>query len=125
MKTVGDDGIVVLVPRQRTRTDNPTIRKGPLKGKRVELAPTTGVIALEAIAEDFMLQIFGFEAGEYLITDLSSLHDFVGVDAMKAHNIHAKVRAVYGLDLADLPDGNLLEIFIRLRDEQSSDELVR
>jgi hypothetical protein len=66
------------------------------------------------IAEDFMLNILGFEAGEYLITDLSSLHDFVGVDDMECADILARIRDVYRLDVADLPSGNLLEIFERL-----------
>lgn len=124
MKTVGDDGIVVLVPSKRTRAYNSTIRRGPLKGKQVELASTTGVMALETIVEDFMLEIFGFEAGEYLITDLSSLYDFVGVDDLEAHDINAKVRAAYGLDLADLRGGNLLGIFNQLCDQRHRDELV-
>jgi hypothetical protein len=94
------------------------LRKGPLKGKRVELAPTTGLKALETIAEAFMLEIFGFEPGEYLITDLSSLYDFVGVDDMDAGDMLARVSEEYGLDLADLPDGNLLEIFKRVHDQQ-------
>ena len=34
------------------------VSNGPLKGKRVELAPTTGIEALEVIAADFMLKIF-------------------------------------------------------------------
>lgn len=112
------------MPSKRTRTDNPTIRKGPLTGKRVELASTTGVVALEAIAEDFMLEIFGFEAGEYLFRISQVCTTFVGVDDMKAHDINAKVRAVYGLDLADLRDRNLLEVFNRLRDQGRGDELV-
>ena len=50
----------------------------------------------------------------YLITDLSSLHDFVGVDDLKFVDILSRIRDVYGLDVADLPSGNLLEIFKRL-----------
>ena len=92
------------------------LRKGPLKGKRVEFASTKGLERFEEVAEDFMLDIFGFEAGHYLITDLSGLHDFVGVDDMEFVDILARIRDVYGLDVADLPSGNLLEIFRRLRE---------
>ena len=94
------------------------VRKGPLKGKRVKVAAATGIKALETVAEDFMLKIFGFGPGEYFITDLSSLHDFVGVDEMEADDIHAKVREVYGLDLADLRDGSLFEIFNRVHEQR-------
>ena len=82
MKTVDDDGIVVCVSAKRSRSGGPVIRNGPVKGKRVELASTTGIESLDNIAEDFMLNVLGFEAGEYLITDLSSLHDFVAVEDM-------------------------------------------
>jgi hypothetical protein len=47
--------------------------RGPFKGKRVEFASTAGIERFDIVAEDFMRNIFGFEAGEYLITDLSSV----------------------------------------------------
>ena len=100
--------------------DERVLRSGPFKGKRVEMASTAGLEMFEDIAEDFMLNIFGFEPGHYLITDLSSLHDFAGVDDMELADIFARIRDVYGLDVADLESGNLLEIFRRLRDQQSS-----
>ena len=118
MKIDADDGIVVIVSTKRTRTDGSVLRNGPFKGKRVELASTTGIERLEDIADDFMLDIFGFEPGEYLITDLSSLHDFVGVDDMEFVDILARIRDVYRLDVADLPSGDLLEIFKRLHERR-------
>ena len=63
--------------------DERVLRSGPFKGKRIEMASTAGLEMFEDIAEDFMLNIFGFEPGHYLITDLSSLHDFTGVDDME------------------------------------------
>jgi hypothetical protein len=63
--------------------------------------------------------IFGFDPGQYLITDLSSLHDFVGVNDMEIGNMLTRIRDVYGLDVADLPSGNLLEIFRRRHDQQA------
>lgn len=65
-----------------------------------------------------MLEIFGFEPGEYLITDLSTLHDFVGVDDMEIGDMLTRIRDAYGIDVADLPNGNLVEIFSRLRQHQ-------
>ncbi|MBI3048603.1 MAG: hypothetical protein HYY76_09885 [Acidobacteria bacterium] len=81
----------------------------------------SGIDAFQELAEDFMLDIFGFEPGEYLITDLSSLRDFVGVDDMEVVDMLARIREVYGLDVADLPNGNLLEIFRRL-DKHRADQ---
>ena len=62
-----------------------------------------------------MRDIFGFEPGGYLVTDLSTLHDFVGVDDMEFADILAKIRDVYGLNVADLPTGSLIEIFRKLQ----------
>lgn len=104
----------------RVMTDDSfVVRKGPFKGKRVELASTTGVRTFEEIAEDFMLTVFGFDPGHYLLTDLSSLHDFVGVDDMEVGDMLARIRDIYGLDVADLPNGSLLEIFRRLHEQKA------
>lgn len=100
--------------------DSFMVRKGLFKGKRVELASTTGVQTFEEIAEDFMHTRFGFDPGQYLITDLSSLHDFVGVDDMEVGDMLTRIREVYGLDVADLPNGNLLQIFRRLHEQQAA-----
>jgi hypothetical protein len=119
LKFEGDDGIVVLVSAKRTRAGSPVLRKGPFKGERVEFASTAGIQTFDEMAEDFMLTLFGFDPGQYLITDLSSLHDFVGVDDMEIRDMLTRIREVYGLDVADLPNGNLLEIFRRLHEHQA------
>ena len=103
------------------RGGGPVFRKGPFKGRRVELAATTGIEGFDDVAEDFMLSVFGFEAGEYLITDLSSLHDFVGVDDLEFVDILSRIRDVYGLDVADLPSGNLIEMFKRLDERRPTE----
>ena len=99
--------------------DSFVVRKGPFKSKRVELGSTTGTF--DQIAEDFMLTLFGFDPWQYLITDLSSLHDFVGVDDMEIGDMLTRIREVYRRDVADLPNGNLLEIFRRLHEQQAGD----
>jgi len=99
--------------------DEYIIPSGPLKGKRVEMASTAGIELFDHIAEEFMLRIFAFEAGDYLITDESSLYDFTGVDDMKLAVIYQKIRDEYGLDVSDLKSGRLLEIFVRIHDQQS------
>lgn len=38
---------------------------------------------------------------------------------MEVGDILARIRDVYGLDVADLPNGNLLEIFRRLHEQQA------
>jgi hypothetical protein len=55
LKFEGDDGIVVLVSAKRTHAGSPVLRKGPFKGKRVELASTAGIQTFDEIA---LLEIF-------------------------------------------------------------------
>jgi hypothetical protein len=117
LKIDADDGIVVIVAARRTRIE-PTVGEGPLSGRRVSVASTAGINAMEEIAEAFMRAVFGFEPGQYLITDRSSIYDFVGVNDRSAEEIHRKIRSAYVLDLADLRDGNLLELLNRLQERQ-------
>lgn len=99
--------------------DDRIIRSGPFKGKKIEMASTAGIDLFEAIAEEFMSRIFGFEPGEYLITDESSLTDFIGVADMELADIQQKIRDVYELDVSGLATANLLEIFVRIDERQS------
>ena len=89
------------------------IEHGPLKGKRIVWASTTGVDTFGEISADFMLRVFGFEPGDYLITDESSLLDFSDRETA-LEDLQSKVTAIYGIDIADVPKGNLLEIFKRI-----------
>lgn len=95
--------------------DDNIIQSGPLKGTRIELASQTGIELFEAIAEDFMRRIFGFDPGDYLITDESSLSDFND----EKEDLYPKIQAEYGLDVSDLRGGYLLDIFVRIHDRES------
>ena len=90
------------------------ISRGPLKGKKIEFAPATGISRFRAISEDFMNKVFGLEPGEYLISDESNLHDFTGLDDVELPDIHKKIQEVYTIDVSDIKSKNLLEIFKRI-----------
>jgi hypothetical protein len=90
------------------------IRSGPLKGKRVELAPAGGIELFHDIADRFMSRIFHLEPGDYLVTDESSLTNFVGMDDLELADLSRKVKELYGLDVSDVDDGNFLQIFLRI-----------
>lgn len=96
------------------------IHRGPLKGKRIEFAPTIGIERFRDVAEDFMKRVFDFEPGDYLISDESRLRDFTGREEDALRGIHQKIRAIYAVDVSDLGDGTLLEIFARLRHQRDS-----
>jgi hypothetical protein len=51
-------------------------KRGALKGKKIEFASSERIEEFRGVADDFMLEIFDFLPGEYLITDESSLPDF-------------------------------------------------
>ncbi len=104
------------------KEDEHVIKSGPFKGKKVQLASTSGIELFKAIAEEFMLRIFEFEPGQYLITDESSLHDFTGVDEMELVDIEGKIAEVYGIDVSDLKTGRLVEIFVRIHERESESE---
>jgi len=88
---------------------------GPFKGKRIELASTSGADALADICENFMKRIFDMTPSDYLITDESRLHDFTGIDETDLTLIHDRIRTEYGLDVSHLSSGNLLEILETIR----------
>lgn len=89
-----DDGIVVGVSAKRTSAHRHSAHGRVFDGKRVEVASTTGLERFLDIADDLMREVFGFEPGEFLITDLSTLQDFVGVDDLEFAGILAKIIAV-------------------------------
>jgi hypothetical protein len=95
------------------------IPRGPFKGKRIEFAPTIGIDGFHSISEDFMNKVLGFELGEYLISDESSLYDFIGLDEKELPDIHNKIQEMYNIDVSDIKSRNLLEIFRRISDSKS------
>jgi len=103
---------------RKMKKDSRIISRGPLKGRRIEFAPTTGVNKLLEISEDFMTKIFGLEPGEYLISDESSLYDFTGFDEMELPDIQKKIQEMYNIDVSDIKSRNLLEIFRRISDSK-------
>ena len=90
------------------------IPRGPIKGKRIEFAPTDELDMFRSLADEFMEEIFSMEPGSYLITDESSLRDFQGVEDLGLPDVHEKIREVYGVDVSDIISGNLVEIFARI-----------
>lgn len=95
------------------------IRRGPFKGKKIEFASTSGVDEMREISEEFMERIFDFSPGDYLITDESSLRDFVDVFEPDFEVIYGRIHSEYGFDVSHIASGNLLEIFEEIRRRRS------
>ena len=100
------------------------ISRRPFKGKKIEFASTLGVDAFRDISEDFMKNVFGLDPGDYLITDESRLRDFVGTDETDLADSQGKIRREYGLDVSQVPSGNLLAIFKRIHRKKSLHRMV-
>lgn len=87
------------------------IRRGPLKGKTVEYASSERIEAVRRIAEDFMLEIFDFMPGEYLITDESTLRDFTDMGTSDTSPLWNCITEAYAIDRGDVPSEKLVDIF--------------
>lgn len=99
-------------------SDDRVIQSGRFKGKKIEMAPTSGLALVRDIAEDFMREIFEMEPEDYLMSDESRLRDFVDSDTTTLEAIHEKIRKAYGVDVSGIPQGNLVDIFVRIRGVQ-------
>ncbi len=87
--------------------------------KKIEFASTDRVEAAGELADDFMFAIFEFDAGEYLITDESSLSDFTEFGSSNVDPLWKLIEAQYRIDRADVVSERLVDIFeaIVLRDQ--------
>lgn len=87
------------------------ITSGRYKDKEIEFSPASRVEAAGQVADEFMLEIFEFEAGDYLITDESSLADFIDYDSADTEPLWKLVEANFGISLADVGSDRLVDIF--------------
>lgn len=83
-------------------------------------ADSTEVDSYEEIAVDFFDRVLGMDYMDCCITDQSSIDDFSPV--MPGSEIVSKVLDIYRVDISDIKDGNLVQIFkrISLTDKQLS-----
>ena len=101
------------------KEDEYIVPNSRFKGKKIELASTTGIDKFEEIAEDFMRRIFDLGVNDYLITDESSLWDFTL--SADLSDVHRKIKQEFGLDPSDLKSARLLEIFGKLHEQREQD----
>jgi len=91
------------------------IKHGPLKGKTITYASTDRIEEFRRVADDFMLEIFDFLPGEYLITDESSLCDFTEFGSSETSLIWSNVTKLYAIERADVPSERLVDIFAEIQ----------
>ena len=89
--------------------------RGPLKGKTVTYASTDRIEEFRRVADDFMLEIFDFLPGEYLITDESTLRDFTEFGSSETSPIWSRITKRYTIGRADVPSERFVEIFAEIQ----------
>ena len=88
-------------------------RPGTKVRPEIELAPTVEIEQYEPLANEFFEKILAMSYNECLVTDESSLWDFHGGEANEEY--HRKITQVYGVDVSNIENGNLVQIFERIR----------
>jgi len=91
------------------------LKRGPLKGKTISYASTDRIEEFRRVADDFMLEVFDFLPGEYLITDESSLRDFTEFGISETTSIWSNITELYAIGRADIPSERLVDIFAEIQ----------
>jgi hypothetical protein len=65
-----------------------------MQDKKIEFASSDRIEEFRRVADDFMLEIFDFVPGEYLITDESSLRDFTEFGSSETAPIWSRITKV-------------------------------
>ena len=91
------------------------IKGGKFKGKTVTYAPTDRVEAYRRLADEFMMEVFDFLPGDYLITDESSLRDFTDFASSDTLPIWRRITDIYKIEKTDTPSERLVDIFAEIQ----------
>jgi hypothetical protein len=85
-----------------------------MKGKKIEFASSERIEEFRRIADDFMLEVFDFLPGEYLITDESSLRDFTEFGSSDTSPIWSRVTKIYSIEPTDVPSERFVDLFAEI-----------
>ena len=90
------------------------IRSGPFKGKKITFASTDIIEEFKTIADDFMLDVFELEPGDYVISDESDLRDFVSIVEEDRLDAWKRMQEHYGLKREELQSTLLIDVFEKI-----------
>jgi hypothetical protein len=90
-------------------------KRGPFKGKTIKFASADRIEEFRGVADEFMLEIFNFLPGEYLITDESSLPDFTELGSSDTSPIWSRITERYAIERTDVPSERLVDIFAEIQ----------
>ena len=89
----------------------------PGTGLPLEFASNVEVSAYEDIARDFFDKVLDMDYRECWISDESSLWDFHGEESNE--HLNQRIQNMYGVDVTDIENGNLVRIFERISTRHS------
>ena len=89
-------------------------KSGALNGKKVTYASTDRTEEYRKVADDFMMEVFDFLPGDYLITDESSLRDFTDFATSDTSLVWCRIAEIYRIEKADVPSERLADIFAEI-----------
>ena len=90
-------------------------KRGRFTGKKITYASTDRVYEYRRLADDFMMEIFDFLPGDYLITDESSLRDFTDFASSDTSPIWRRITDIYRIERTDVPSERLADIFAEIQ----------
>ena len=93
-------------------------KRGTFKGK-VTCASTDRVQEYRRVADDFMMEVFDFLPGDYLITDESRLRDFTDFASSGTLSIWCRITEIYKVSRADVSSERLADIFSEIEKRKS------
>jgi len=91
------------------------LKYGPHAGKEIEFASTSRIEEIQEIADEFMFEIFDYDAGEYLISDESILSDFTEFGTTSMSPIWKRIEDHYGISEKDVTSEKLVDIFLEIQ----------
>ena len=96
-----------------------TIKRGAFRGKKITYASTDRVEEFRKLAGEFMMEVFDFLPGDYLITDESSLRDFTDFASSDTSPLWRRITEIYGVGKADVSSERLVDIFTEIQARRS------
>jgi hypothetical protein len=86
----------------------------------IQFAPRVEVVKHDRTAAEFFARIMNMDYSQVLITDQSSLWHF----PFEPQDLVEKIRGVYGIEVSEEEDGNLVELFERIEASRGVAEAV-
>lgn len=90
-------------------------KRGAFKGKTITYASTDRIEGFRRVADDFMMEVFDFLPGDYLITDESTLRDFTEFGSSETSPLWSRISELYAFGRDDVPSERLVDIFAEIQ----------